>query len=167
MNLFYYSAAALLCTSFFLDAKCLETLEKTTKLNAFILNTDGTVTDSKNKHMWSLCSQGQLYVNKQCEGEVSKVSWGEALAAAKQSGVGAYKDWRLPNKNELNSIIELSCFMPSVNIDIFPATGIGSYWSSGPYDNTEATVWTVDFATGNIFASQTTMKLMVRFVRDL
>lgn len=147
-------------------AECLDNIAMTTSTKQFVINSDGTVVDTKSRLMWSICSVGQVYSNKQCENEISKTAWSEALSLAQQSRLGGYTDWRLPNKNEFNSIIELSCFMPSIDTGIFPSTGIGSYWSSTPYDEAETTVWAANFATGNIFAAKPTIKLMVRFVRD-
>jgi hypothetical protein len=65
-------------------------------------------------------------------------------------------DWRLPNKNELSSIVDFSTVNPAIDSDYFPNTQFGSrgdefekYWSSSPYAGHDGYAWVVNFSYGD------------------
>ncbi len=53
--------------------------------------------------------------------------------------------WRLPNKNELLSIVDYTRFNPSINIDTFKKTAWGYYWSSTTISGRRTTAWAIRF----------------------
>jgi hypothetical protein len=55
-------------------------------------------------------------------------------------------DWRLPNKNELASLVEVACVRPAINTSVFPAYILGGFWSSSPSVATQWGAW--DIAIG-------------------
>jgi len=98
-----------------------------------------------------------------------KVSWEAAIEVCENLDLGGFTDWRLPNKNELNTIVDLSKYDPSLS-EIFIKYDLSSYWSSTNYGNSTALnkAWSINFTTGDTRADQTKTELLyVRCVRDL
>lgn len=73
-------------------------------------------------------------------------------------------DWRLPNKNELASIVEYRCYQPAINNRQFPNTS-GWYWSSSPDADNSGYVWFVNFVSGDVFSRSKAAINVVRLVR--
>lgn len=137
---------------------------------SFILHTDGTATDTTTGLMWMRCSLGQTWNGDTCSGNANTYTWQEALQRAQDINFGisnadndnavgfaGYTDWRLPNKNELESIVELRCRNPAINAAIFPAIpSTSSFWSSSPYEdlNDTALAWRIDFWNGEVLLSK-------------
>lgn len=94
---------------------------------------DGTVTDSATGLMWAKCTQGQSVTT--CTGSPTFLNWSEALTAADTATLAGHTDWRLPNINELQSLVETGCFSPSINSTLFPGTQRTFYWSSTTYND--------------------------------
>jgi len=125
-----------------------------TPTSRFTDNGNGTVTDIKTGLMWKQCSEGLSGTGGCATGAATLYNtWQAALQQAKTLNAGGgfvgFTDWRLPNKKELNSIVESQCVTPSINAVIFPATVSNLYWSASPYATSLATnVWSVDFFNG-------------------
>lgn len=64
-----------------------------------------------------------------------------------QSLCGA-SDWRMPNKEELRSIVDYGTTSPTIDIAYFPQARTGNYWTSSPYANDVFSAWTVHFSLG-------------------
>ncbi|HDY7775619.1 TPA: DUF1566 domain-containing protein [Vibrio vulnificus] len=105
----------------------------TTPNTAFSDNGDGTVTHHTTGLIWQRCSLGQSWDGTDCTGSATGFSWGKALAAAVQNTFAGHSDWRLPNINELASIVEYRCWAPAINSQQFPHTPSARYWSSSPH----------------------------------
>jgi len=76
----------------------------------YIDNHDGTVTDSGTSLMWMRCAIGQSWTGSTCKGNAKVVTWNEAIKySIKFAG---YDNWRLPNIDELASIIYCSNGQP-------------------------------------------------------
>jgi hypothetical protein len=116
--------------------------------------------------MWMRCSLGQKWAGELCSGSAAAFSWADALKAAARHNFAGYSDWRLPNKNELESIVENSCFVPAINAKVFPATPSKYFWSSSPYAGLADGAWSIDFGYGSIDASVKNDLFHVRLVRD-
>jgi len=114
-------------------------------------NADSTVTDLTTNLMWRQCAVG-LSGADCLSGSVEAFTWQGALDAVAASNLAAgfagYNDWRLPNIKELRSLISLRCIDPAINVNLFPNTPQGWYWSSSPtaYDSTYS--WYVNFGSG-------------------
>ena len=140
-------------------------------------NEDGTISDHRTGLMWMKCTYGLSDTN--CgTGTAASGDWEAAFAAADtsnaaNSGSGTYghTDWRLPNKKELSSIVDLSSTSSlTVNQTIFPSTQSADYWTSTPSSTGSADeAFTIDFATGTYRAAtrSTTNTIYVRLVRDI
>lgn len=115
---------------------------------------DGTVTHNTTGLMWMRCSLGQSWDGNSCQGSVSDFSWKDALAKVavlNEMAFAGKNDWRLPNKNELASIVEERCQSPSINNSVFPNTFGSGYWtSSSASAESSYRAWLVDFRSGNV-----------------
>ncbi|MBF0336488.1 MAG: DUF1566 domain-containing protein [Nitrospirae bacterium] len=80
-------------------------------------------------------------------------TWQEALdyVAAMNTGAGTYgyTDWRLPNRKELFSLVNLATYNPSLPSG-YPFTNVrfGYYWSSTSYASTTSSAWFVYMGDG-------------------
>jgi hypothetical protein len=145
---------------------CKTSIVATKPPSSFIIGSNGTVTDSTTGLMWMRCSLGQEWNQNTCSGTPTITSWADSLKAATSHEFAGYTDWRLPNKNELESILEGSCSSPSINTVIFPATPAAYFWSSSPYAAMTKGAWSVDFGYGTVNATVKSGSIYVRFVRD-
>jgi hypothetical protein len=110
-------------------------------LNNFVVNWDGTVTDTNTGLVWQ--QDGSTYN-----------TWEEALSYCENLTLAGYNDWRLPNVNELQSIVDYTQYNPSINTTFFPNTVSSSYpsgyWSSTTYVIGPGYAWVVSFDHGYI-----------------
>ena len=110
------------------------------------------VTDGHTGLVWKRCPEGLS--GHDCDmGAISTLNWQDALGAAfaaNDSGHASYSDWRLPSVVELRSLVESGCHDPSINLVIFPANGIGEYWTSTPTSQSSF-AWMVGFRYGGLF----------------
>ena len=125
----------------------------------------GVVTNLKTGLMWMRCSLGQIWDGKTCNELASNYSWKDALQQSQAYVFAGYSDWRLPNKNELVSIMEISCVNPTIDLTIFPRTPSAYYWSSTPTAPYLDRSWSVNFYNGYINYDLKYGKLHVRLVR--
>jgi hypothetical protein len=139
----------------------------TTPLAAsFLDNGDETITDSSTNLRWQKCSLGLS--GSSCTGTASTHTWSNALLACNNlTSLG--KAWRLPNVNELQSIISYTVgSAPLINPTFFPGTVSNFYWSSTTNASNANQGWYVDFASGTIAsaASKTGNSFNVRCVTN-
>lgn len=100
----------------------------------FIVSTDGdTVTDTVT------CLEWQRATNS--------MDWENALAYAENLFLGRHDDWRLPNINELRSIVDYSRSY-AIDNTAFPDTMGEGYWSSTTSANYTNIAYAVHFAAG-------------------
>jgi len=76
-----------------------------------------------------------------------------------------HHDWRLPNRNELASLLERQCDSPAINAALFPDTVAGPYWSSSPNAGDAQQAWSVDFSDGQVSGAAKTDASHARLVR--
>ena len=146
--------------------KCQDSIIASSPESDFILHTDGTATQKTTGLMWARCSFGQQWDGLLCKGDAATFTWAEALKVANQENFAGYQDWHLPNKNQLDSIIEGRCVAPSVNLKVFPSTQAAFYWTSSPYAGLGTGAWSVDFGYGVVTATEKSGKLHIRLVRE-
>ncbi len=161
MKKIVFLSLACLTLSVFAEQGCRNDIEKTTPTSRFTINDDNTVTDKKTGLTWMRCSLGQT--GKDCRGgEIEEYTWEEAIEEVKDN----YRGWRLPNRNELSSIVELSCFDPAINTEVFPNTAADNYyWSSSLYASNGSNAWVVDFDSGDTYDSEKDESSYIRLVR--
>lgn len=147
-------------------AACVANTIPTAPDNRYTDNGDGTVTDNQTGLMWKQCVEGLTTTTTACDtGSAGSYAWSAALQQAAASSFAQYSDWRLPNRNELNSLAERACFNPAINTTLFPATPSGYMWSSSPDANIAANAWGVDFNFGESFPWVKSFTYSVRLVR--
>jgi hypothetical protein len=144
---------------------CKDSILAGTPETNFTLHSNGTATHNTTGLTWMRCALGQSWNGKSCTGSAEQHSWQSALAAANRHAFAGHTDWRLPNKNELESILEERCYSPAINLNVFPATPSSYFWSSSPYTGISFGAWSVDFAFGTVNATVKTGKIHVRLVR--
>ncbi len=87
------------------------------------------------------------------------------VAAVNAAGWCGANDWRLPNFDELYSIVNLSAAYPAVDTNYFPQTRSGSYWTSVPRAHLSVQALAVAFHTGSGDNIARFNPLYVRLVR--
>jgi hypothetical protein len=100
------------------------------------------------------------------DNERKNMTWQNAISYCEQLGLNSYDDWRLPNINELNSIVDDTQSYPSINpmFKFFASDNyrLASYWSS---TNIITKAWIVDFMWGSSNMTNKGNKYYVRCVR--
>jgi len=88
------------------------------------------------------------------------------VTAVNAAGWCGYKDWRLPSKSELHSIIDYSRYSPVIDTSYFPNTKDSWYWTSSPVASSSGGAWIVDFGDGWGFWNSKDYYIYVRLVRS-
>ncbi|MCB2181065.1 MAG: DUF1566 domain-containing protein [Desulfobulbaceae bacterium] len=115
----------------------------------FVDNGDGTVTDINTGLTWLQSSLGPF-------------TWQQALAEAERLVQGEKTDWRLPNRNELQSIVFYSRHTPAIDNTVFDNTQSSGYWTSTTNRANPAAAWLVNFQYGNVTYDTKTKGFYIR-----
>ena len=152
-------------------AECNPLLKSTFDQSKIVIEDNGTLVDLTTGLMWQRCALGYEWKNNTCVAQGSApaiFTWEQALTQAAQAkSFGGFDDWRLPNKNELGSLVNYACFQPALDTALFPETHSAGYWTSTPNSFTELRAWAINFANGDHMSSSRTDLLSVRLVREL
>ena len=140
----------------------------------FTDNPDGTVTDNTTGLVWDKCSRGQTWDNSTppgtCTGTAHTFTWQAALQEATAANNTSHRgktDWRLPNRTELESLVDINAAgSPAIDTTAFPNTVSNMYWSSTSYAFGPTFVWTVFFLNGNTSTAVRANNFPVRLVRS-
>lgn len=107
----------------------------------FIDNGNGTISDLLTGLMWT----------KNADMAQGTVDWEEAVQQAVACKEGGHQDWRLPNRNELASLIDLGKFDPALpENNRFSGVQSSYYWTSTTPANGEDGAWVIHFYIGFI-----------------
>lgn len=119
----------------------------------FTLDTSGNcITDNLTGLMWvrdlNMVDSGNTF------------NWETALSNANSANWCGYDDWRVPNINELRSLVNYGKSSPASWLNTAMASGGGgfsnvqsaNYWSSSIYANNTAFVWRVNMNSGSVGA---------------
>jgi hypothetical protein len=137
----------------------------TAPASRFIDNGDGTVTDKATDLQWKRCSEGQDWDGATCTGSATGYNWQGALQRADGADYAGKGDWRLPNLNELASIVERACYEPAIDLAVFPGTPSAWFWSSSPWAGYADFAWLFAFDVGEDGAHYMYTDIPVRLVR--
>ena len=84
-----------------------------------------------------------------CNGERVTYKQAEAAVAALNEKLAPGEpQWRIPERTELESILDLSRCEPAIDTERFPDTQSGAYWSSTPCAWSPVHAWVVLFSGG-------------------
>ena len=127
--------------------------EASTPDSQFELPRDGTVIHRTTELQWAKCALGQTWSRESCTGQATSFRWPDAnqsIENANESGdLSGYTDWRLPTRQELESIVERCRTAPAINTRIFPNTPRTGFWSSSLDTENDNHAWFVDFYSGH------------------
>jgi hypothetical protein len=100
----------------------------------FTDNGDGTMTDNLTGLMWTKNATS------------SHKTWQEALDYCNNLTLGGYSDWRLPDVNELESLVNAgeSDIGTWLNAQGFTNEQAGYYWSSTTHGDYSGSAWCID-----------------------
>lgn len=147
------SGAVIACTGSGQDGE----LQKGVARN-YVDNDDGTITDTETGLVWEKLSDDDSIHDKD-----NIYTWASAFTKVSGLNTGAFaghRDWRLPNHNELDSLVDLGNTDPAVdsafNTNCAPACTVTtcsctqslSYWSSSSLAASANYAWLVEFFFG-------------------
>ncbi len=155
------SFAAALCIasagSLFAQAQvCPSTIERTRPDSRYEAVAAATpagseVRDKVTGLIWKRCLEGATWSGTACTGTVSTFTWVNALDRARTATATSASPataWRLPNRNELQSLAEIACNNPAINSTWFPNQPNTSAWSASPNSDVLDGAWVVVFYDG-------------------
>ena len=98
-------------------------------LGYFVVSGDGTVTDSNTGLMWQPCNLGKIWDGTPCTGSSvnARVDGDREIEKLNNINSLGYSDWRMPNVNELLSLMDYSRSSPATT---FPNTSSETYWTT-------------------------------------
>jgi len=124
-------------------------------LNADFTKTGDIVSDSVTHLEWQNDAIG------------TTTTWQGAINRCEYLSLGGYHDWRLPNINELKSIVDRSKKRPAIVSEFTSSTSTGDYWSSTTYDGNQYNAWVVNFYYhGYVEDEEKSINYYVRCVRS-
>ena len=107
-------------------------------LSTSTLNGNVVVTDSTNGLMWQKTVSGDTFF------------WQDTLGHCKNLTYAGYSDWRLPNKNELQTLLNHD--KTGAPYSDFPdISTTKAYWTSTTWASSPNIAWVVDFGKARVF----------------
>lgn len=94
------------------------------------------------------------------------INWDESIDWALALDFADKTDWRLPNRNELGSLFDLSNVNPALPDSAFDNPVTDQYWTSSSYIGDILNAWYCDLIVGGIYHSTKTTDYNVVAVRS-
>jgi uncharacterized repeat protein (TIGR02543 family) len=114
---------------------------------------DGTVTDPNTGLMWQLVAPS------------TQRTWSDALEYVQNLRLAKYDDWRLPNRSELQTLVDYTRHYPAIDPFLADDTMSGPYWSSTSFSGNAGYAWPVYFGYGTLVEKYKQDECNVRAVR--
>ena len=123
-------------------------------LDNFVINGDGTVTDTSTGLIWQ-------------QETTDNMTWEDALTYCENLSLAGHDEWRLPNRNEMQTLLDYVSVYPAIDTTIFPDTISSIYWSSTTNANNTSYAWHSSFGSGFLGISlKSNMNYYVRAVTE-
>jgi hypothetical protein len=136
------------------DGRYVRAVRGTSLVNAFADNNDGTITDNATGLMW------------QKEKAPGSYTWQQAKNYCDNLTLAGKNDWRLPTKNELQSIVDYGDYNPAMSTVFGTFDSYYPFWSSTVSAGSSDDAWYVSFDEGETyFREKTFSSYYVRAVR--
>jgi len=130
----------------------------------FVRTEKGTVKDTVTNLEWQ-----DSYKDKDGnEADTKKNNWYTAISYCHDLDLDG-KGWRLPNINELKTLIVDTQYAPSISDKFKHTVNDNSYWSSTTFHNNDSRAFVISFSDGVLFWQQKnyyTSTNNIRCVRD-
>ena len=139
------------------------------KIGKFIVQ-DGVATDMETGLMWLRFAYGQKWQDSSVVGNADSMSWDTAIKITQvfnqQQGYAGCNDWRVPNIDELKTLIDKVKGEKGnyIDADVFPKNE-KLFWSSSPSANDSGNAWFAYFYNGYSDYSYKDYYFNVRLVR--
>lgn len=125
----------------------------------FIDNADGTISDTETGLMWQKNTGTVLFGGNPY---IDRMSWSQGQEYVENLELGdiagtKFKDWRLPAREELHSLVDYSASIPVIDTTFFPDTVYSPsetpepYLTSTPVANSPSNMWRLDFANAKFY----------------
>lgn len=130
-----------------------------------------TIVDPSTSLMWMRCPLGYTLNTESNACALSEgpglFTWQQALTQADSFTYSGFDDWRLPNRKELDTIVDRHCFEPAINTSLFPNTPVESFWTNSPYPFNGQSTWGIEFEFGGHKSLLRSGEHAARLVRDM
>jgi hypothetical protein len=114
----------------------------------------GLIEDSLTGLTWYRCGAGQTWEDAQCKGNALLLTFDEAQDWADNIELAGFDDWRVPEIEEMRSLVESDCKSPSINTLVFSGIEPEVYWSSESNFWMRSMAWSLFFYRGHYFSKQ-------------
>ena len=145
---------------------CQNTIATSASSVFFETSESHTLADKRTNIVWSRCAVGQHWQSGQCAGIPSLLSFSAAKMAVDKSAAAENLRWRMPTMSELSLLVELRCYNPAIDLDLFPNTPSGSFWTRTRFVNKTKHHWQIQFRFGANLAGKDSSEAYLRLVRD-
>ena len=98
-------------------------------------------------------------------GEPGRMQWQAAMNYCRNLTLDDKNDWRLPNIDELETLVDRSKYKPAANKSTFPNLDLSYYWSSTTSASNTGYAWFVYFYYGGVGDGPKSSNNFVRCVR--
>ncbi len=138
----------------------------------FEVKADGTILDKKSGLQWMRCPLGMELDGQEgsCSGAASRYSWFDArneVAGFNRHGFAGKRDWRMPQIDELMTLVDKGCFNPAIVNEVFPRTPPSAFWAVEEVAQEQPRTWgwVAHFYHGSQYVSNKAKEWPVRLVR--
>lgn len=107
------------------------------------------VLDNNTGLVWEIKSPKKGDINYTADRYTWQKAGNAYIKALNKKKYGGFSDWRLPNKDELRSIIDYSRTGPALDPRYFPGYQSDFYWTSVPYNMQKPFVWGIFLGLGS------------------
>ncbi len=114
---------------------------------------DAAVADANTGLMWLKTTLGPM-------------TWAQALATCETGTWGGHDDWRLPDRNELQSLVLYKRYNPAIDPQKFFDTYASAYWTATTNTPLPSKAWYVRFSDGAVSSADKSGSYYIRPVRD-